>query len=111
MIIYFIYYYSFSVKRRTGVQIFHERNHNLIYIAALDSNGDKEIYIPLVSIKNINLTELQNIYLSIINSNAEILNNQQTIDFNLAIVDPSTTVLYYNHKLELASFSIEYAKR
>lgn len=72
----------------------------MVYLLASDSTGNREIYVPISSTENIDLTRMQSMRNLITDSHSDSLKNLDNVCFNLAIVDPSTTILYYSQKLD-----------
>lgn len=66
---------------------------NQIYLIVFDGNDAKEIYLPMPATVDINLIQMEVIRKSIISEQQNF--NFNDADFNLAIVDPNTTIIYY----------------
>lgn len=76
-----------------------------MYLMANDDNKICDIYVPIPAAVDINLPELTALERSILAEHHIDPANFNEINFNLAIVDPNTTIVYY--KLSSGLFDID----
>lgn len=104
------YLFLFLVRRKHYVNHYYNEAMNLIYLISSGVNNDiNEIYLPQPATVEINLIKLEIIRNAIIDEHHNKWTDLNTINFNLAIVDPNTTIIYY--KLEKGLVDINDASK
>lgn len=78
---------------------------DLFYLMATDDNNVCDIYVPIPAANDINLMEMMALEQTIKAKHRTDQHNIDGVNFNLAIVDPNTTIIYY--KLSSGLFDLE----
>lgn len=93
----------FAVRKKLNVKYYFSEEFNCIYLTASDKNDEIDsIYLPITSNASINLIATETIHRTLIQKHAHESIDADRVDFILAIVDPTTTVVYYKLTLSLA---------
>lgn len=93
-----------TVRRKSNVKYYQHNQSDRMYLMANDDNRICDIYVPIPAAVDINLAEMAALEKSILAEHQIDPANFDGINFNLAIVDPNTTIVYY--KLSSGLFDI-----